>query len=369
MFRTLRARFEERFLPLWEKYERLLVGGSLLAGFCLDLIIADRPDNPFNNILLLLYLCTAGLIIVALNIHKSRRQLEENPTDPALLLLALQFLFGNLSSNLLVLYGRSGTFAGSAIFLALLLLMLVGNEFLKTKYGQLRFNIAIYYILVFSYLIIAIPTFVFHEIGVFVFLGTGVISLVFISLFLAAVYRFILRGKYRKRQLFEVGMYVTTIYFVFNLFYFLNIIPPVPLSIKEIGIYHSVVSDGKGNYNVTYEEKPWFVFWRSTSRDYTVVAGKPAYCMSAVFAPTGLSTPIAHSWERKNPKTGAWEVRARVSFPINGGRGGGYRGFSTKTMTEGTWRCDVETEGGQLIGRTEFSAHSGTLPELSSKTF
>jgi hypothetical protein len=366
--RLLETRIAKKFLALWETHGHFFTGGALLLGFCFDLLIATRPDSPTNNLLLLTYLLVAGGIIVVLNVHKTRRMMDEHPVEPVLLLLMLQFLFGNLSSNLLVLYGRSGTLAGSALFLAILLAMLVGNEFLKTRYGQLRFTIAIYYILVFSYLIIAAPTFLFHDIGVFVFLATGLLSLAFIFTFLWAVYRFILRGKYRARQLFEVGAYVVGIYFAFNLFYFLNIIPPVPLSLKEIGVYHSVSNDGRGNYRVTYEDPPWFAFWRATSRTYHAAPGASAYCVSAVFAPTGISTPIVHSWEIWNDRTGKWEVRARITFPINGGRDGGYRGYSQKVITPGTWRCDVETEGGQLIGRSEFVAEQGPAFDLVSKT-
>jgi hypothetical protein len=368
MLKKLQARFEERFMPLWRKYERYMVSGSLLVGFCFDLIIADRPDNPLNNTLLLLYLFIAGAIIIALNIHRSRRQLEEHPTDPALLLLALQFLFGNLSSNLLVLYGRSGTLAGSAIFLGLFLLMLVGNEFLKTRYGQLRFNIAIYYTLVLSYLILAVPTFILHGIGVGVFLASGVASLVFIGAFLWAVYALIFRGKYRKRHLFEVGMYVIGIFSAFNIFYFLNIIPPVPLALREIGIYHSVERTSAGEYIGRYEKPAWFAFWRSTSPTYHLVSGQPGYCFSSVFAPRNLSAPIVHSWEFYNEKTKKWQVMSRITFAISGGRDGGYRGFTTKTLSEGKWRCDVETEGGQLIGRTEFVATKAVSPELVQET-
>lgn len=358
----------KKFLNMWRKYERFFTGGALLTGFCFDLLIATRPDSPTNNLLLLFYLFAAGGLIVVLNMKQMQRLETQSPAEPILLLLMMQFLFGNLSSNLLVLYGRSGTLAGSAIFLAILLSMLVGNEFLKTRYGQLRFTIAIYYTLVFSYLMIAVPTFIFHSISVWVFLASGVLSLVFIALFLWAVYRFILRGKYRKRQLVEVGTYIAGIFFAFNIFYFLNIIPPVPLGLKDIGIYHSVTRNSAGVYALSFEAPSWFAFWRSTSPTYHIQNGKPAYCLSAVFAPTGLSTPIVHSWEFYNEKTGKWEIRARISFPINGGRDGGYRGFSTKTLTPGKWRCDVETQGGALIGRMDFTAASGALPELSSKT-
>lgn len=364
---VLEISFVKKIFHLWKKYEHWFGSAALLAGFCFDLIFANRPDSLVNNILLLCYLLIAGGLIIVLNIQKTRRLELEHPAEPMFLLVALQFLFGNLSSNLLVLYGRSGTFAGSAIFLILLFSMLLGNEFLKTRYGQLRFNIAVYYLLVFSYLIISVPTFIFHTIGVPVFLASGVISLVFISVFLAAVYRFILRGKYRKRYLFEVGVYIAGIFFAFNIFYFLNVIPPVPLSLKDIGIYHSVSRIAAGEYAGTFEKPSWFAFWRATSPVYHFAEGSPAYCFSSVFAPTGLGTPVVHSWEKYNESTGKWQVLARVTFAISGGRDGGYRGFSTKTLGEGSWRCDVETEGGQLIGRMSFTASSGSPPDLASK--
>jgi hypothetical protein len=357
-----------RLVRIWQKYERFFTAGALLVGFCFDLVIADRPDSVFNNVLLLAYLLVAGGLIIVLNLRKMQLQESNNPAEPMFLLLMLQFLFGNLSSNLLVLYGRSGTIAGSAIFIGLLLAMLIGNEFLKTRYGQLRFNIAVYYTLVFSYLMLVVPTFILHDIGVLVFLASGVTSLIFISAFLWVVYRLVLRGKLRKLHLFQVGLNVALIFAVFNVFYFFNIIPPVPLSLKEIGIYHSVSRVAAGEYEGVYEKPLWFAFWRQTSPSYHIANGNPAYCFSSVFAPTGLSTPIVHTWEYLNEDTNRWEIRSRISFAINGGRDGGYRGFTTKTLTPGKWRCDVETQNGQLIGRMSFTAIGEGSVELTSKT-
>jgi len=357
-----------RFFEIWKKYERFFTAGALLIGFCFDLLIADRPDSVFNNALLLAYLLVAGGLIIVLNLRQMQLAASNNPAEPMLLLLMLQFLFGNLSSNLLVLYGRSGTLAGSAIFIGLLLAMLIGNEFLKTRYGQLRFNIAVYYTLVFSYLMIVVPTFILHDIGTLVFLASGVASLIFISAFLWVVYKLVLRGKLRRLHLFQVGLNIAIIFGVFNIFYFLNIIPPVPLSLKEIGIYHSVTRVAAGEYEGAFEKPLWFAFWRQTSPSYHIVSGNPAYCFSSVFAPTGLTTPIVHTWEFLNEKTNKWEIRSRISFAINGGRDGGYRGFTTKTLTPGKWRCDVETQNGQLIGRMSFTAFGEGSVEVATKT-
>jgi len=165
-----------------------------------------------------------------------------------------------------------------------------------------------------------------------------------------------------------VSLIVGAIFCIFNLLYFLNVIPPVPLSLKDIGIYHSVLHRSDGTYLALYEPAPWYQFWRTTSAEYSSNNGTAA-CFSAVFAPADLQTPIHHVWEYKNAG-GEWEERSRISFPISGGREEGYRGWSNKSaLVPGEWRCNVETSGGALIGRISFAvlAASTTAP-LSQRT-
>ena len=340
-------------VELWDRYERRLSVIGLATGFIFDLIIANRPDSPTNNVLLLSYLFVSGGLILILNLRTLRKK-DVDVTPPLLLLLVLQFCFGGLASNLLILYGRSGTFAGSALFILVLVGMLIGNEFLKSRYAQLRFNIVVYYMLLLTYCIIAVPTFIFHSVGTLVFLASGLVSLVFIGFFLALVYVVVLRGRQRGHQLYEVSFLVGFVFVLFNAFYFLGIIPPVPLSLKNIGVYHSVQKIAPGTYAGVYEDAPWYVFWRDTDNTYTVKGGEKATCFSSVFAPTGLSTPIFHRWEKYDDTKGAWTTISRISFPISGGRGEGYRGWTLSGVTPGRWRCDVETQNGALIGRISF---------------
>ncbi len=353
---------------LWSRYERRISAIGLLIGFVFDIIIADRPDSLFNNYLLLLYLFVAAALIVILNMRSILRERQEGTTEPLFLLFVLQICFGALASNLLVLYGRSGTFVGSALFIGLLAAMLVGNEFLQTRYSQLRFNIAVYYLLLFSYLLIAVPTFILHSVGTNVFLLSGLASLIFISIFLGVIYYVVLRGRDRERQLFEVSAIILGIFLVFNGLYFLKIIPPVPLALKDVGIYHSIIKT-TGGYTATYNAAPWWKFWRSTDTVYTT-SDRSSYCFSAVFAPTDLKAPIFHRWEKWDPSFGEWNTISRVSFPINGGRAEGYRGYSLNSrLSEGYWRCSVETESGALIGRFSFkTVTASTTPPLSTKT-
>ena len=124
---------ESRIFKWWERYEHQLGMGALAVGFLFDLIVADRPDSIGNNLLLLAYLVAAGAVIILLNRREMRRKERQHSTEPFFLLLLLQFCFGGLASNLLVLYGRSGTLAVNALFLGLLAALLFGNEFLRSK--------------------------------------------------------------------------------------------------------------------------------------------------------------------------------------------------------------------------------------------
>ena len=359
-------RLGHRAFEFWQKYEHHLGVGALLVGFMFDLWVAKRPDSVFNNILLLSYLLIAGSFIIILNLRARRRA---DDAEPLLLLLVLQFCFGGLASNLLVLYGHSGTLAGSAVFVGILVLVVFGNEYFRSRYALLRFNVGVYYFLMLSYALVSVPIYITHSIGVVTILLSGAISLVFIGVFLLALFFAVFRGT-DTDKLKEVSFIVAGIFFAFNALYFLNVIPPVPLALKDIGIYHSVLKRSDGSYLALYEPTLWYQFWRNTSPNYSVGQNSSAFCFSSVFAPANLETPIYHKWEYKNPQTGEWEARSRVSFPISGGREEGYRGFSIKmALTPGEWRCDVETAQGSLIGRISFTAlDSSSTPALSQKT-
>lgn len=358
-----------RLFKFWQTYEHHLGVGALVVGFAFDLFLAKRPDSIVDNVLLLSYLVIAGAFIIVLNLRETRRAQAAGDAEPLFLLLVLQFCFGGLASNLLVLYGKSGTFTTSAIFIGLLVGLVFGNEYLRSRYALLRFNVAVYYLLLLTYATIATPVFITHQLGSWTFLLSGFLSIVFIAVFLSILFFTVLRGR-DTRSLRGVSGIVLSIFIVFNFLYFFNFIPPVPLSLKDIGIYHSVLKQSGGDYVALYEPSPWWEFWRDTSSTYTLAAGGSASCFSSVFAPTSLTAPIFHRWEELDPATGAWVTQSLVSFGINGGRGDGYRGYTTKFgLTAGAWRCDVETDQGQLIGRIGFTVvAASTSPALSQTT-
>ncbi len=76
------------------------------------------------------------------------------------------------------------------------------------------------------------------------------------------------------------------------------------------------------------------------------------YCYTSIFAPMGIKENLWHVWKRDGI------VVQRVRQDITGGRKEGYRTWSRRTAagnnTAGAWTVDVETGGGQLIGRVRF---------------
>ena len=350
----------------WRRYERHIGLGALVFGFILDSFLLTRPDQLLDNAILLSYLTIAGGAILLMTMRAARGS-AENKLAPFLPVL-LQFCFGSLSSGLLVLYFRSGTIAQSLLFFMFLGALLVGNEFLKSRYAQFRFNIAIYYILLLSYVELTVPV-LLHSIGPLVFLLSGAVSIGVIAAYLWVL--LVCARKELVRHIKPAGVSVALIFVAFNILYFINVIPPVPLAMREMGIYHSVLRHQGGGYTALYEPAAWWEFWRSTSGQYTVTAAsRSAFCFSSVFAPTDLSAPIYHRWEYYNPASKEREERSRLAFPISGGRAEGYRGFSIKTgLTLGEWRCNVETAGGALIGRASVMVvESSSTPALSQKT-
>lgn len=355
--RILRSPRIVRLRAFIEKYRAHVPTAALIFGFIWDTLTLGRPDRLFENSVLLAYFVLAGGGIVLMNLRVRRGAFAES-----LPLLALvQFSFGSLASGLLVLYGRSGTFAGSFFFFLLLGGFLVGNEFLRTRYARLRAQIGAFYMLLLAYLVLVIPV-ALGEIGTRAFLLSGLASAVIIVLFLFVLFAVARRLLYTNLR--QIAVVVAGIYLIFNGLYFLNILPPVPLALRHVGVYHSILRAG-GEYHVTYENPSWFEFFRDTSGTFTKGPGESAYCFSSVFAPTGLTSPIYHRWEMYDEKKARWITQSRISFSISGGNDTGFRGYTVKTsLPEGLWRCDVETGRGTLIGRTAFLvvAASSTPP-------
>ncbi len=343
----------ERIQSWFARYEKPISSISLIGGFIVDWITLQRIDTFFENFLVSMRLMVVAFCIILLNrsVLKSLRGNEQEKVHFWLINI-LQFAFGGLMSTFLVFYFRSGSIFVSWPFLLLLGIAFAANERLKHHYSRMTFQISFLFLSIYSFAIFSLPIIV-QTVSPLVFIASGVLSLGVIFLYLKAL-RFFVRQVYEdnKRALI---LSIGTVFLVVNMFYFLNIIPPIPLSLKDAGVYHEVTKNENGNYVLSGEKKK-FINYFELFEDVHIRDGGSLSVYSAIFSPTKLNTAIVHKWQWYNEETRKWITMGTIPLSIIGGRGDGFRTYSSRdTLREGDWRVSVENDRGQVLGRVHFT--------------
>jgi hypothetical protein len=337
-----------------------------ILGFVVDNLTLNRVDQKFDNIVLASYVVLAMVGILSLYAGAAQRfgeriSLFVRKWSPAL----IQYSFGGLLSGMLIFYGRSSALSESWPYMLFILIAILGNETIKNRDQRLVYNLAIFFIGLFSYTALMIPVWT-GKMGALTFFLSGCVALFIMYWFFKAltwiVPNFI--ALQRRKVVFTLGL----IYVTFNFFYFANIIPPIPLSLKDLGMYHNVIKYENDVYSLTYEKPVWWLPLRKSDSTFHYEQGDNIYCYASVFAPAKLATDIYHKWEYYDTTGKGWTLHSRIPYPIQGGRGDGYRGFTViESVREGEWRCTVETGRGQALGRETITVVAGPKKELVTR--
>ena len=327
------------------------------SGVTYDSLTLTRIDRLQDNLLLLIYLLLLGVLIVLtgrLGIEPApdRKQLaalspvirwvlRSRPYYP----MASQFLLGGLFSAYAIFYSRSATLTSTGVFFGVLVLLLVSNEFLRDRLSNLRLLVSLYALVCFGFFTFFLPVMTGYM-NVVVFLAGALLSVAVTFRVVHLIYR---DNPDRSRRE-AVGITTPAVALIGLMvgFYFLNWIPPVPLSMKFGGIYHEVrKSDDR--FELSFERK-WYQVWKRS--DTTFPANEPIYCFTAVFAPVALNTTVYHHWYFRPHVDKPFSHADKIPLKISGGREGGYRAYTFKQrLDSGDWRVDVEAEDGRIIGR------------------
>lgn len=331
-------------------------------GFIIDSITLNRVDQLLDNLILAFYVLLAMSSLYFLYASAAERFPERiNNFARKYSPVALQYSFGGLISGMLIFYGRSGEWMTSWPFLLMFLVVIYFNETLRDRTSRLLYNLAILFVGLFSYVVLVVPV-ITGYMGPWVFVASGIIALIIMHRFVLILTKTVPRFMHlhMKSVVFTLGL----IYMSFNFLYFTNIIPPIPLSLIDAGIYHSVIKFETGGYQLTYEKGAWYQPFKKSDTTFHAQGGDAVYCFAQVFAPRRFKTDIYHAWEFYDENEGTWKQHGqRLSYPIEGGRGDGYRGYtSIQNYKDGKWRCSVETERGQVLGREAFEIDSQGEP-------
>jgi len=329
-----------RLHAVYAYYERPISSISLVGGFAFDAVTLKRVDSFWEIFWVVAHLAVVAACILLLNRSGVGGKDPANPDQTNFWL-----------STFLVLNFRSGSIWVSWPFFLVLGAAFVANERIKKQYTRLYFQLSLFFLSLYCTTILILPVLV-HAVGPVVFLISGAVSVGLLYSFLVLL-RSVAGESFRSGEKTLVAC-IGSIFLAINVLYFLNLIPPIPLSLQDAEVLHAIARTPDGNYSVQAENPGLLRFFRRIET-FHGTPGAAIYAYSAIFSPTSLNTTIVHQWQFYEPKIG-WTNMGKVELQVRGGRGEGYRTYSVKTgIRAGAWRVNVETPNGALLGRLRFN--------------
>jgi hypothetical protein len=344
----------EKTRGVYQKYQRWTPIAFFIAGFIFDAFMLRRVDELLTIVQQAVYLFISA-ILIRYELLESQRELAVPGWFKKIWHYredALHFLMGTLMNAYTIFYFKSASAITSFVFIVLLAFLLVMNEFGRFGKSQTQVHVAILSLCLISYFVTLVPI-VLGFMGIIPFLIANGVALLVFWLFTVWVRPLFHENPHDLRK--QVQLPFAGILSLFAILYFAHAIPPVPLSVRYMGVYHNVVKEG-GNYRLTYS--PDQFFWHHGDQTFRARPGDSIFCFARIFSPTRFKDQLQVRWLYDDPKRG-WQTSDIIALPIVGGREEGFRGFTKKTNYQpGDWRVQIETKDSREIGRLNFTVES-----------
>jgi hypothetical protein len=328
----------------YERSERLASTAFFALGFVFDIFTVGRIDSWFTIAQQALYLSVIAFALTQMLLEAGAPPREgwwgrwrSN---------VVHFLLGALLNLYTIFFFKSSSLLVSFSFLGFLLALVIANETPRFKALGLPFKFALLALCLLSFAAAVVPVFV-GSIG----LGVFLLSMALGAAPLAALGWRLRERDGRRAVLVPLGV----VLIAFLTAYLFRIIPPVPLSIPFIGVYHGVERTPEG-FRLSHE-RSWWRFWHNGDQRFAAQPGDRVYVFFRVFSPANFSDQVLLRWHRRGP--GGWALQDTIPIRIVGGREEGFRGYGFKGNFEpGEWKIQVETTDGREIGRIYFDLES-----------
>jgi hypothetical protein len=335
--------------------ERRLAVTFFIAGFLFDILTLGRIDSWLTIAQQATYLLLITVVLVQMLLSEQRPAPDlaaasrwkrwyleyRNP--------AIHFLLGALLSAYTLFFFTSSSLLVSFGFMGVLVLLLVANESARFKALGLPFKFALLGLCYLAFFAYVVPVLV-GQTGLVVFLlsmAAGCVPLAAVAYWVA------------KEQKRKILVPLGCVLILFLAFYLFRLIPPVPLSIRYMGVYHGVERTD-GGYRLSHERPAWRI-WHKGDQWFSAQPGDKVHVYFRIFSPSRFSDQVMMGWYRYEggPKGRGWVLQDTIPIKILGGREEGFRGYGVKTNYQpGKWKVQVETTDGREIGRIYFSVES-----------
>lgn len=363
------TQFREKFILLKEKYKKFFPAAFFVAGFLFDIITLSRIDDALSIIQQLIYLIAITTILRFKTMQDGGVWAPSARVEKFWLFHneALHFLLGSLLSLYTIFFFVSSSLSTSFVFMFIMFAVLVANELPVFQKQGLMLKYGLFALCLFSFFCYLVPV-AMGFIGIAPFLIAILVGLIVIG---TQVYN------YQKIENLSIDVRKTVVApalavsATLILLYAVKLLPPIPLSIQYIGIYHQIerikVANPQGLEKTEYVlkyERPFWKFWQNGAQTFVAYTNDRVFCFVRIFSPANFQDKVYFHWLKMGAK--GWETQDRIPNSISGGRDEGYRGYAMKSNFEpGEWRVQVETEDGREIGRIHFTLEKadGPAPE------
>jgi hypothetical protein len=357
-----------RFKAFKERHHVAFDVGFFFAGFLFDVVLLHRIDSTPLLIHQGTYvLLSAGLIFWDHRIHVTGREPQGVLGKVAgVRLWVMHFFLGTLLNAFMVFYFRASSGLLSFVFLVALAGLIVANELPRFRSRGPIVRVMLLSFAVTSFLAYLVPV-LWGALARWQYpVAVGVGCAATYGLWVAFS-RWNRDPEWTFRRAVVPGLVMQG---VLLSAYLANVVPPVPLSLKHVGVYASVTPerDGAGRrYRLEYQPAPRWALWRTRADTFTAPAGSKAWAFVKIFAPTRFEDTVRFAWEYDDPRRG-WTARGEpFSTRLSGGKEEGYRTYAYTTLGDpGQYRVRVLTADDREIGRETFTYEEGAQPELET---
>jgi|APLak6261675434_1056106.scaffolds.fasta_scaffold01188_2 hypothetical protein len=360
-----------RFKAFKEKNHIAFEVAFFFAGFLFDVVLLHRIDSTPLLIHQGAYLVLSALLIFwDHRLHVAGKEPEGFLGKLAgYRLWVMHFFLGTLLNAFMVFYFRAASGLLAFLFIVALSGLIVANELPRFRAQGPIVRVLLLSFAVTSYLAYLLPV-VWGHLHPWQYVASVVIG----SAATFGLWKFFTRFTHDPNWTFQravtPGLVLQGTLLVL---YAVNVIPPVPLSLKHIGIYTQVnpVKDEKGHrhYELAYQPASKLEFWRDQDDTFVAPTGSKAYAFVRIFAPTRFQDQVRFAWDYDDPDKGWTQRGSPYATTLSGGNEEGFRTFAYSTMGKpGTYRVRVLTMDDREIGRKTFTFVEGEAPATVSET-
>jgi MFS family permease len=353
------------FLQFRQRHHAAFDVSFFFGGFAFDALLLRRIDDRAVLLQQGAYLALACLLFTWDHVLRTRG------VEPggwwgkvaSMRVSVLHFFLGTLLNAFLVFYFRASASLFSFLFVAGLAVAIIVNELPRFRQKGPQLRLLLISFSVTSYLAYLLPV-LWGELETWhYFTAVGLGALAALTLWAGAAMLAPSAGWRPWSSLLPaVGLQAMLV-----ALYWSGVTPPVPLSLKELGIYASVTphrtEKGALHYTLEYQPGPRWQLWQLEHERFVGPEGARVWAFTRVFAPSHFHDRVAFQWEQEDAQRGWVALGPPFLAELTGGNEQGFRTFSYLTVERPAhYRVRVLTEDGREIGNKTFTFVAGAAP-------